>query len=64
MKFKFKCELCQRQLKRSDKISLDMTEWDSETEGSGGAVVDEMCRPCANKLYSKIKSMRKVGIKQ
>jgi hypothetical protein len=60
MKFEFQCELCQRKLKRSDKISLDMTEWNSENEGSGLAAVDEMCRPCANKLYMKINSMRKV----
>jgi hypothetical protein len=59
MKFEITCELCKRHLKRSDKISLDMTEWDNDHCGSGGEVIDEICRPCANKLYKKIKSMRK-----
>jgi hypothetical protein len=64
MKFAFICELCQRDLKRSDKISLDMTEWESECVGSGGAVIDAMCRPCANKFYKKIKTMRKTSKRQ
>jgi hypothetical protein len=64
MKFAFICELCQRDLKRSEKISLEMTEWQSENEGTGGAVIDAMCRPCANKFYKKIKSMSKPSNRQ
>ena len=58
---KFECEICNKEVKRGKKFSLDMFEMDTDCTGTGFLCEDEICSACAKKIENKIKSMRKAA---
>lgn len=56
---KFTCELCKKEVKRGSRFSIDVTEWDCETSGTGYDGADKICLQCAKKIEKKLDSMRK-----
>ena len=63
MKFKFTCELCNKEVKRGDKFHVDLFQRDDETSSTGVDGADEMCKQCAGKLERKMDSIRKQAAK-
>tara|TARA_R110000772_G_scaffold55465_1_gene126538 strand:- start:792 stop:968 length:177 start_codon:yes stop_codon:yes gene_type:complete len=58
MNFKFKCDLCKKEVKRGKKFTVESTEWETESEGSG-VFANDTCNACHTKIENKINSMRK-----
>ena len=59
MSFNFKCEICKEQVIDGRKLSIDSTEWETESTGGGGGVdISAMCEDCSDEIESKINSMR------
>ncbi len=56
---KFTCELCKKEVKRGSRFSVDITEWDCKTSGTGYDGADKICLQCAKKIEKKLDSMRK-----
>lgn len=61
MKSAFKCEICERDLKRSDKFQIEIMVQEDESYWSGECCADEVCKPCAMKVVKKITSMRRAA---
>ncbi len=59
MKFKFKCGLCKKDVKRGDKFRVEIDMYESDMDLSGHEDEEEICKSCADKIQRKIISMRR-----
>ena len=61
MKSAFKCEICKRDMKRSDKFQIEIMVQEDESTWTGECCADEVCRHCAMKVVKKINTMRRTA---
>ena len=58
MLFKFKCEICSKDVKRGPLFDLNVFQFENKHEGSGYLCFDQICKSCATKIERKVDSMR------
>ena len=59
MKFKFTCELCQKEVKRGNQYAIDVFEKEDPISSSGVICLTEVCESCSDKIITEIESLRK-----
>lgn len=57
--FNFTCDICNTNIIKGTKFTIESTEWESELEGCGGGIDEEnVCEKCHEKINNFVKKIR------
>lgn len=61
MNFKFKCEICRKEVKRGNKFTIEIYRRDSEDTLACELDAEFVCKKCVTRVKNKIYSMTKAN---